>query len=132
MLADMAADDQPALLRRLARAQHNLRLSETNEIDSDGATELPDAFYGWGSLRPPPRRPHLFREIVYNELAIAVSCEYLGDENEPTLTTCASPFNVSKSFAHRGRDQVSAISICLQSHLQTAAFGLLQTHIMYY
>ena len=57
------------------------------EQATDGPA-LPDSFYGWGSLRPPPRQPHLFRDIVYNELAIAVSCGYLGDGSRPTLTTC--------------------------------------------
>ena len=28
-----------------------------------------------------------FRDIVYNEQALAVSCEYLGDDHRPTLVT---------------------------------------------
>ena len=29
-----------------------------------------------------------FSDIVYNEQALAVSCEYLGDDRSPTLVTC--------------------------------------------
>jgi hypothetical protein len=29
-----------------------------------------------------------FSDIVYNEQALAVSCEYLGDDRNPTLVTC--------------------------------------------
>ena len=63
MHADMRADDQPEKVLSTMRPG------------------------SWGSLRPPPRRPHLFREIVYNEPGVAVSCEYLGDDSAPTLTT---------------------------------------------
>lgn len=89
MLADMAADDQPPALRRLALAQQqDVGLSAAVAEQATDGPALPDSFYGWGSLRPPPRQPHLFRDIVYNELAIAVSCGYLGDGSRPTLTTC--------------------------------------------
>ena len=54
------------------------------DLQREGESGFANTF---GSLRPPPVAPFLFKDVVYNELCIAVSCAYLGDESEPTLTT---------------------------------------------
>jgi hypothetical protein len=77
LLADMVSDEQPAQLKRLARGLPV----------GGGAAVDPFKRNPFMSLRPPPFAPHLFRDIIYNEQALAVSCEYLGDGRRPTLTT---------------------------------------------
>ena len=73
----MLSAEQPEQLRQLARG----------EAVDDAAKVDPFQKNPFMSLRPPPFAPHLYRDIVYNEQALAVSCAYLGDESEPTLVT---------------------------------------------
>ena len=70
----MLSAEQPEQLRQLARGE---AVDEANPFQKNP----------FMSLRPPPFAPHLYRDIVYNEQALAVSCAYLGDESEPTLVT---------------------------------------------
>ena len=62
------------------------RVQAIGEEGQQGEAERkPKDFRG---IRPPPFAPHLHREIVYNEAAIAVSAAVLGPE--PTLMTYAT------------------------------------------
>lgn len=110
MLEDMRAEDQPEQLRRLASG---LPAGSGAPMSDDAK---PFSFNGWGSLRPPPQHPHLHADIVYNPMGVAVSCEYLGDASNPTLTTyganSAYPGNGEPQNTHRdvpnGREHVDA------------------------
>lgn len=56
------------------------------KMQSDLEARLPDrSSNAWNSLRPPPFAPYLFEDVVYNEFAIDVCTEVLGDR--ATLTT---------------------------------------------
>ena len=68
----------------------------------------------WNSLRPPPFKPYLFREIVYNEFAIDVCRGILGDQ--ATLTTYGAntswPNQMTAQNVHRDVPDAEIIDAC--------------------
>lgn len=68
----------------------------------------------WNSLRPPPFKPYLFREIVYNEFAIDVCRGILGEQ--ATLTTYGAntswPNQTTAQQVHRDVPDAEIIDAC--------------------
>ena len=68
----------------------------------------------WNSLRPPPFKPYLFREIVYNEFAIDICRGVLGEQ--ATLTTYGAntswPNQMTAQQVHRDVPDAEIIDAC--------------------
>lgn len=89
------------------------RLNEKMQADLDRRTPGRSA-NAWNSLRPPPFAPHLFDDIVYNEFAIDVCREVLGEQ--ATLTTYGAntswPEQDSPQPIHRDVPDAPIVDAC--------------------
>ncbi|MBD72481.1 hypothetical protein CMK21_20515, partial [Candidatus Poribacteria bacterium] len=72
-------EDGVVLLSGVIDVDHTDRLSQKMLEDVDRVEQTNGISNNWQGVRPPPFHPYLFSDIVFNEMAITITHQIMGD-----------------------------------------------------